>query len=124
MKLKEYQAKAMTTCMKSCDNLAYMKDNLVAEVGEFSGKLAKAKRRNQIRFDEEGNIQYAFDTTEQAIEFDRELMKEAGDILWQLSGLCYVMGWSLETVAQTNLEKLAARKAAGTIDGNGDGIIR
>jgi hypothetical protein len=34
------------------------------------------------------------------------------------------MGWSLEEVAQQNLEKLAARKQAGTIDGNGDGIIR
>jgi hypothetical protein len=34
------------------------------------------------------------------------------------------MGWSLEEVAQQNLDKLAARKVAGTIDGNGDGIIR
>jgi hypothetical protein len=34
------------------------------------------------------------------------------------------MGWSLEDVAQQNLDKLAARKAIGTIDGNGDGIIR
>ena len=51
-------------------------------------------------------------------------MKEAGDILWQLSGLCHVMGWSLEDVAAKNLAKLAARKEAGTIDGDGDGIIR
>ena len=53
-----------------------------------------------------------------------ELKKEAGDILWQLSGLCSVMGWSLNDIAQMNLDKLAARKAVGTIDGNGDGIIR
>lgn len=53
-----------------------------------------------------------------------ELKKEAGDILWQLSGLCTVMNWPLEDVAQQNLDKLAARKAIGTIDGNGDGIIR
>jgi NTP pyrophosphatase (non-canonical NTP hydrolase) len=58
------------------------------------------------------------------IEQDEELMKEAGDILWQLSGLCKVMGWNLERIAQMNLDKLAARKAVGTIDGNGDGIIR
>ena len=45
-------------------------------------------------------------------------------MLWQLSGLCEVMGWRLEEVAIGNLDKLAARKAAGTIDGNGDGIIR
>jgi hypothetical protein len=36
-------------------------------------------------------------------------MHEAGDILWQLSGLCSVMGWSLEDVAKMNLEKLAKR---------------
>ena len=53
-----------------------------------------------------------------------ELKKEAGDILWQLSGLCKVMGWNLEDVAQMNLDKLAARKKIGTIDGNGDGIER
>ena len=53
-----------------------------------------------------------------------ELKKEAGDILWQLSGLCSVMGWSLNDIAQMNLDKLAARKAIGTIDGSGDGIIR
>lgn len=114
----------MTTCMASCDNFAYMKDNLVAEVGEFSGKIAKAKRRDQIAMTTDGNIAYRFDTIDEIVEFKRELMKEAGDILWQLSGLCHVMGWSLEDVAVQNLEKLAARKKAGTIDGNGDGIIR
>ena len=55
---------------------------------------------------------------------DIELMKEAGDILWQLSGLCSVMGWELNDVAKMNLNKLAARKEAGTIDGSGDGILR
>ena len=124
MGLNEYQEKAMTTCMESCDNLAYMKDNLVAEVGEFSGKISKAKRRRQVRFDEDGNLLLDFDTAPEALEFICELRKEAGDILWQLSGVCHVMGWSLEDVARENLEKLAARKAAGTIDGDGDGIIR
>jgi hypothetical protein len=34
------------------------------------------------------------------------------------------MGWKLNDVAKTNLDKLAARKAVGTIDGDGDGIMR
>jgi hypothetical protein len=34
------------------------------------------------------------------------------------------MGWTLEEVAQQNLDKLSARQKVGTIDGNGDGIIR
>jgi alanyl-tRNA synthetase len=63
-------------------------------------------------------------TIVKSIAENAELKKEAGDILWQLSGVCSVMGWSLEEIAQMNLAKLAARKAAGTIDGSGDGIIR
>lgn len=49
-----------------------------------------------------------------------EYMAEAGDILWQLAGLCKVMGWRLEDVAKANLEKLASRKQRGVIDGEGD----
>lgn len=45
---------------------------------------------------------------------------EAGDILWQLAGLCSVMGWDLEQIALMNLEKLASRQKRGVIDGNGD----
>jgi hypothetical protein len=30
------------------------------------------------------------------------------------------MGWSLEDVAKSNLEKLASRKQRGVIDGEGD----
>ena len=57
-------------------------------------------------------------------EKDEELKKEAGDILWQLAGVCTIMNWTLEDVGLGNLDKLAARKAVGTIDGNGDGILR
>lgn len=45
---------------------------------------------------------------------------EAGDVLWQLAGLCSVMGWDLEQIALMNLEKLASRQKRGVIDGNGD----
>lgn len=114
----------MTTCMDSCDNFAYMMLNLVGEVGEFSSKIAKAIRQEKkVIHNSELCTHYQalgkFDD-----EFREELKKEAGDILWQLAGLCRVMDWDLEDVAQGNLDKLAARKAAGTIDGSGDGIIR
>ena len=55
---------------------------------------------------------------------DEYLMAECGDIMWQLSGLCTVMGWDLEKVAEYNLKKLAERKKNGTIAGNGDGITK
>lgn len=122
MEFKEYQEKAMTTCMPSSNNFSYMFLNLVGEVGEFASKVAKHIRKGNAYIS--GSSDLYFNDFPELSEQERELMKEAGDILWQLSGLCTVMGWSLEDIAQMNLDKLAARKAAGTIDGNGDGIIR
>lgn len=121
MELNDYQEKAMTTCMPSSNNYAYMMLNLVGEVGEFASKVAKSIRKENVIINDNELVYNEFPT---CIEQDEELMKEAGDILWQLSGLCKVMGWNLERIAQMNLDKLAARKQAGTIDGSGDGIIR
>lgn len=131
MEINEYQKRAMETCTESSNNWSYMFLNLVGEVGEFASKVAKAIRKEKLAIGWKEESQEAdennliptcsyFDWK----EMDEELKKEAGDILWQLSGLCTVMGWSLEDIAQMNLDKLAARKKAGTIVGNGDGIIR
>ena len=127
MTLNEYQQKAMKTCMPSRNNFSYMFLNLVGEVGEFASKVAKAIRKEKITIG--GDFHYENNHLNDTIDSNNEelyaeLSKEAGDVLWQLSGLCTVMGWSLEEVAQMNLDKLAARKAVGTIDGNGDGIVR
>ena len=128
MTLNEYQEKAMTTCLQSANNFSYMMLNLVGEVGEFSSKVAKSIRKGKAGigiYEEDNDLIYSNHCTfDDAKESENELKKEAGDILWQLSGLCHVMGWDLEDVAKMNLDKLSARKAAGTIDGNGDGIIR
>ena len=124
--LNRYQQKAMTTCMESSNNFSYMFLNLVGEVGELASKVAKALRKETGLMDGP-NFYYYLHQDEgmpTSKELYEELKKEAGDILWQLAGVCSVMGWKLEDVAQTNLDKLAARKAIGTIDGNGDGIIR
>ena len=126
MELNEYQKRAMSTCMPSCENISYMLLNLVGEVGEFASKVAKHIRKRNMTIGGKC-LPNGLHTTlegEEWLNADKELMKEAGDILWQLSGLCTVMGWELNDVAKMNLDKLAARKAAGTIDGNGDGIIR
>ena len=123
MELNDYQKKAMSTCMETSNNWSYMFLNLVGEVGEFASKVSKHIRKDNMFIGD--NVlcgKWKDDTLcESSIE---ELKKEAGDILWQLSGMCTVMGWSFEDIAQINLDKLAARKEAGTIDGNGDGIVR
>lgn len=104
----------MGTCLPSCDNFNYMMLNLVGEVGELAGKVAKAIRKEEIgMYSNNLHVRLYGPPKFQSIEHD--LMCEAGDILWQLSGLCKVMGWSLEEVALGNLDKLAARKAEGTI---------
>jgi NTP pyrophosphatase (non-canonical NTP hydrolase) len=97
--------------------------NLVGEVGEFASKVAKHIRKGKAMID---NNQLITDVGDNSVsDEEKELLKaEAGDCLWQLSGLCKVMGWTLEEVAQQNLDKLSARQKVGTIDGNGDGIIR
>ena len=116
MTLNEYQKQAITTCTESSENFAYMSLNLVGEVGEFSSKVAKAIRKEQI--DIADNDLY-FSKDARTVEII-DLKYKAGDILWQLSGLCKVMGWSLEDVAQMNLDKLASRKERGVNADNGD----
>lgn len=124
MELNEYQQRAMTTCMDTCNNFSYMMLNLQGEVGEFCSKVAKLIRKGDAHIgstnpERAGNSELYIDDAEGWQDMV-ELEKEAGDILWQLAGLCKVMGWNLEDVAQQNLAKLASRKQRGVIDGNGD----
>lgn len=118
-----YQEAAMKTCMSTCDNFSYMMLNLIGEVGELASKVAKDIRKGNVDIDtgkgytSELMPNMPFD--EWVVRSD-EYMAEAGDILWQLSGLCRVMGWELEDVAKANLAKLASRMQRGVIDGEGD----
>ena len=123
MTMNEYQQRAMETCLLTADNFSYMMLNLVGEVGELASKVAKDIRKKNISID--SGVGYTSEMMpdmpfDEWVDRQDEYMKEAGDILWQLSGLCYVMGWKLDDVAQQNLEKLASRKQRGVIDGDGD----
>lgn len=125
MTLEEYQKRAMTTCMASSENFSYMFLNLVGEVGEFASKVAKAIRKSEITIGGEAAVgiieNHPVVNDDTAYHFlCKELQREAGDILWQLSGLCTVMGWKLEDIAQQNLDKLASRQQRNVIDGSGD----
>lgn len=108
----------MTTCTSSSNNFAYMMLNLVGEVGEFSGKVAKLIRKEKCYID--GNHYNCLQENSEWSITKEELKKEAGDILWQLSGLCNYMGWPLEEIAQENLDKLADRQKRNVIVGEGD----
>lgn len=123
MRLNEYQAQAMTTRMVSCDNPLYMLFEIASEAGELQGKFAKAIRKEDIEFlgdnDFESNM-----SSEDYAEWLEGVLHELGDILWGIAGLSLCLGSSLENVAKMNLEKLAKRKANGTIVGNGDGVTK
>lgn len=126
MTLNEYQERAMQTCMDSCENPTYMLLNLVGEVGEFSSKVAKHIRKRDASVVRNNLLWYyksellEEESEKLHAEWQHQLMLEAGDIAWQLAGLCNVMGWSLEDVCQANLDKLKSRQARGVISGDGD----
>lgn len=74
---------------------------LAEEAGEVAGKIAKA-----IRKGEPADV--------------AALLKELGDVQWQLAACASELCAPLSRVVGGNLDKLAARDAAGTIVGEGD----
>lgn len=124
MTLNEYQDKAMTTCTESSNNDTYALFGLMAEVGELADKIAKAKRKevitianNEIMFSDKvfDNFDTVVDASREVVDFYDGVKKELGDILWFVALNAKKHGFTLDEVAQTNLYKLAKRKAAGTI---------
>lgn len=49
----------------------------------------------------------------------QKILKELGDVFWYAAQLCTELGVDMGEVAQTNLDKLAERKAADKIHGEG-----
>lgn len=119
MTLNEYQSKAMSTCMDSCDNFAYMFIGMVGEVGEIASKVAKLIRKEKAIIDKNDLRKYPNMTCLTPAD-EEELISEVGDVLWFVAGICNSFGWDLESIAKYNLEKLADRKKRGVIDGSGD----
>lgn len=101
MTFEEYaEAATGTANYKIRNDPYYMILGLCGETGEVAEKLKK-----RIRDD----------------VWDEESVKrELGDVLWYLNGISMSFGFTLEDVAQTNLDKLAARKDRGTLQGSGD----
>lgn len=98
---KQYQDKAHT--FATYGNMNYPYFALVEEVGEFCGKIAKNMRGDRS-----------------AEETQALMQKEVGDILWNLSEICTLNGWSLSEIADKNIKKLTDRQEKGTIKGDGD----
>lgn len=112
--LDEYQQDAKSTCMKSCDNTTYLTMGMFAEAGEVADKIAKWVRKREAYV---SDSRLVFSTCEPAVAYrkQRELMKEVGDVLWFVACLADHLGFTLQEVAEMNIEKLRERKANGTI---------
>ena len=99
--LNDYQAKALSFRMESA-NEQYAVENLAGEVGELFSLRAKAIRDGRKP------------------DYERNVKKELGDILWSVAAVAADNGFTLADVANGNIFKLSKRKDDGTIQGSGD----
>ena len=107
MDFDNYQIEARKTAVypNKDKNFIYPTLGLVGESGEVAEKVKKILRDKNNSFDYESKI---------------AIKKELGDVLWYLSNLCHELDFSLNEVAEENLEKLNNRLSRGKISGSGD----
>lgn len=99
----QYQKAAETFAVFKSPDYPYLA--LAEECGEFLGKLAKAHRG-----DSELDVN----------KLDADMHKELGDVLWVVAAICSLRGWTLQGLAEGNINKLADRKNRGVLNGSGD----
>lgn len=107
MDLNSYQTAAFGTAVypNQGANFVYPALGLVGEAGEVADKLKKVIRDN------DGVLT---DSVKNAVA------KEIGDVLWYVAVLAYELDYSLNEIAQDNLDKLASRRERGVLSGSGD----
>lgn len=105
---KSYQEATKNTAIYRAKEIGIPPDvytalGLAGESGEVADKIKKFYR-------DDGD----YHQTRESIK------KELGDVLWYLSEHASVWGFTLEEIAEANLEKLASRRARNVIGGSGD----
>ena len=111
MNLNDYSTQAIATLLggQGLDDMdARLLDQVFGLVGE-SGEVAE-KFKKIIR-DKHGAI---------SDDDKQEIIKELGDILWYINSISHILGFSLEDIAQKNLDKVTDRKVRGAQRGSGD----
>jgi NTP pyrophosphatase (non-canonical NTP hydrolase) len=85
--------------------LVYTALKMNGEAGEIAEKVGKIMRDDASILSEEKRA---------------ALLLELGDVLWYIAACAKELGYSLEQVANANIEKLASRSARGKLQGSGD----
>lgn len=110
MNFNQYQDAAKTFAIYPRHNAQlYTLFGLASEVGEVTGKVAKALR---------GDL--GVTNVWEDERFRAALAYELGDCLWFLAMTAEEFGMDLNDIAVENLEKLLKRKQNNTIKGDGD----
>jgi len=108
--LNEYQDRTFDTALYpganegTLDAIVYCALGL-GESGEVQGKVKKIIRD---------------DKSEVTDDHRYAIAGELGDNLWYLARMAKEVGFSLDEIAQMNLEKLASRRERGVVGGSGD----
>ena len=103
MDFNDYQDKVLQYRTKTADEM-YAVIGLSGEVGELHSFIAKAIR----------------DGVKDEAEFETNIKKELGDILWFIAAIADDFETSLDEIAQGNYYKLKDRMERGVIGGSGD----
>ena len=104
----EYEEEAMNTAVYDGE-VIYPTLGLLSEAGEVADKIKKMMR--------DEDIDLGFDMSE---EQRKAVALEVSDCLWYVAALASDLGYSLEDIANMNIEKLRDRKDRNAIHGSGD----
>ncbi len=114
MELNEYQKLALQTAVYPAEyKILYPALGMNGEAGEVADKVKKVIRDTIVLKDCNGTIVLPKDKS-------IELAKEVGDVLWYCATLAKDLGFSLEEIAQMNVDKLQSRQNRGKLGGSGD----
>lgn len=114
----KYQQKAFT--FAKYGDITYPFLSIGEEAGEVLGKIAKAVRKSNGSTPTELLEALRLPMTPEEVELRNALIKELGDVQWQLAACCTELGITLEDVQNANIAKLEGREVRGTIIGEGD----
>lgn len=96
MDMNDYQrlaARTINTGLNLAEQEMHALHGMVGEIGELHSLYQKLFQGHEVEI--------------------VHLKKELGDLLWFIAEYCTAMGWTLEEIAQMNIDKLKARFPEG-----------